>query len=149
MIACELLKWAFPGGGGVGRASRCHRAPTCGQLGCCAPDRHPGRWIWEVQVPPHPEPQDLQVERSYETFHKLLPKGCKSRAKAPMLFWFFAFILNSKNPFQISFSSWKQVQVDLRDIVGSVPDHHNKASHTGFLASQRLYKLCLHCTAVC
>ena len=30
------------------------------------------------------------------------------------------------------------VQADLRDVMGSVPDHHNKMNHIKFLVSHRI-----------
>ena len=34
----------------------------------------------------------------------------------------------------------------LGDTAGSVPDHHNKASHTKYLVFKCIQKLCLHCS---
>ena len=51
-------------------------------------------------------------------------------------------------------TSFSQTQADLRDIRGSVPDHHKKASVTykvsltEFLVSQGTRNLCLHYTVI-
>ena len=49
--------------------------------------------------------------------------------------------------------NYRSTQAYLRDTVGQVPDHHNKATVTKsesneFLVSQHIQKLCLHCTVV-